>query len=199
MSYTLISSERSPFGRICRMFLINHKIKFDFRILNFVDNKQDAEALSKESPINKVPILIDGKEKIFDSRVIMNYLIKKHDLPELSVEEENIVSAIYSCLDVSVTLFLMRFNGYDLNAENHYLQRQKERIPRNLEYIKPWAMRLNNENPAHWNFPAMSLMSFLYWGEARAKTIQLSDYPHFKNFIERFQNQPGVAETHLPK
>ena len=45
------------------MFMIRHGIDFHFRILNFVDEKDDALALSKETPINKVPILIDGEQK----------------------------------------------------------------------------------------------------------------------------------------
>lgn len=200
MNYTLISSERSPFGRICRLFMAHHKINYDFQILNFVDNKQDAEKLAQETPINKVPLLIvDGSQKIFDSRVIMNYLIKKHGAKELSIEEENIVSAIYSCLDVSVILFLMKINGYDMSAENVYLRRQRERIPNNLEFIKSWALKLDPQDSTHWNFASMSLYSFLYWADVRAGTIQLSQYPHFQNFLERFANAPGIKETHFSK
>lgn len=196
MNYSLISSERSPFGRICRMFMIHHKLLFNFRILNFVDNKEDALALAKESPINKVPILVvDGSQKIFDSRVIINYLSKAHNVPDLSLEEENIVSAIYSCLDVSVILFLMKHNGYDLNADNLYLRRQKERIPHNLEYIKSWTEKLSPSNPSDWNYASMSLLSFLYWADIRARTIQLTDYPHFQKFIKNFSHAPGVQET----
>lgn len=196
MNYTLISSERSPFGRICRMFMHHHKLPFDFRVLNFVDNKEDAAALAKESPINKVPILIlEGSQKIFDSRVIINYLSKVHDLPTLSIDEENIVSAVYSCLDVSVILFLMKLNGYDLEADNVYLRRQKERIPHNLEFIRDWAEKLDPQNPADWNYASMSLFSFLYWADLRARTVRLADYPHFQKFMEKFANAPGVKAT----
>ena len=200
MAYSLISSERSPFGRICRIFMITHDIAFDFRILNFVDNRQDAEALAKESPINKVPILvIDGTKKVFDSRVILHFLTERHGLPRLSLDEENIVSAVYSCMDVSVTLFLMKHNGYDIQADNSYLRRQKERIPRNLEFVGEWARGLDPKNPEDWNVASMSLLSFLLWADARARTIQLSDYPHFQNFLDRFAQAPGVQMTVLPK
>lgn len=200
MSYTIISSERSPFGRICRMLMQSHKINFYFRILNFVDDKKAAEALSNESPINKVPILVvDSSEKIFDSRVIANYLIEKHNLPRLSINEENMVSAIYSCLDVSVILFLMKHSGYDLNAQNNYLERQRERIPRNLEFIAPWAEGLNPEKPSDWNYASMSLLSFLYWADVRAKTIELAKLPHFQKFLTKFEKAPGVKETDFPR
>lgn len=195
-THTLITSERSPFGRICRMFMTTHQIPFQLQILNFIDDKQDATVLSQESPINKVPILVvDGSQKIFDSRVIMNYLIKQHRVKELSLEEENFVSAIYSCLDVSVILFLMKMSGYDLDAQNIYLSRQKDRIPRNLEYLKSWASELSPENPNDWNYASMSLFSFLYWTKVRARTVQLEEYPHFQRFLDLFANAPGVKES----
>lgn len=196
MAYTLISSERSPFGRICRMLMINHGIDFNFRVLNFVDNEQDARALAQETPINKVPLLILGnQQKIFDSRVIANYLIKEHGLRPLSVDEENFVSAIYSCMDVSVTLFLMKHNGYDIQADNSYLRRQRERIPRNLEYIKSWVQKLDPKNPDDWNYASMSLLSFLVWGEIRARTVRLEEYPFAQEFLAKFSSSPGVNET----
>ncbi|MBX9766235.1 MAG: glutathione S-transferase family protein [Bdellovibrionales bacterium] len=192
MAYTLITSERSPFGRTCRMFMHANNIPFELHILNFVDNAQDAQALSAESPINKVPILADGTQKIFDSRVIGNYLMAKHGIKPLTAEEENIVSAVYSCTDVSVTLFLMKNSGYDIQASNPYLNRQRERIPKNLDYIKPWTTSLRLQD---WNFASMSLYSFLYWAPRRAKTIELAKYPHFTEFLTKFAGAPGVKET----
>lgn len=176
--------------------MINNEIEFGFKVLNFVDNPQDAITLSNETPINKVPLLIlDDSKRIFDSRVIINYLIEQHGLKKLTLEEENVVSAIYSCLDVSVVLFLMRINGYDMEANNTYLNRQKERIPRNLEYIKPWVRTLRTKDFVDWNYPAMSLYSFLYWGQKRAGTIQLEDYPEMQKFLDEFSDAPGVRET----
>jgi len=133
MAYTLISSERSPFGRICRMFMIRHAIDFDFRVLNFVDDQNAAIALAKETPINKVPILVDNNQKIFDSRVIINHLIKKHRLPELSLQEENIISCIYSCLDAGVILFLMKKDGYDIGGPGFFFRTQPRTHPKQYE------------------------------------------------------------------
>lgn len=194
MAYTLIGSQRSPFVRICRMLMIQNGIDFHFQVLNFVDNKKDAEALSKETPINRVPILIDGDQKVFDSRVIVNHLTKKHGLRPLTLDEENIVSSIYSCMDTGVTLFLLKKDGFDTNAPGFFLSRQRERIPRNLEYLTPWTHRLDSSRPGDWNYPSMSLFSFLYWAEAR-ELLKLKDYPEMAAFMERFKSAPGVQET----
>lgn len=194
----LTTSERSPFGRICRLYMITHAIPFELRILNFVDDAVAANELRKETPINKVPILTtDDGSKIFDSRVIIEFLRKRNSLPELSLENENRVSAIYSCLDVSVILFLMRRSGYDLTASNFYLDRQKERLPRNLDYLRDWAEGLDPAKPADWNYASMSLLCFLEWASARAQTIDLAKEPVFEGFLRRFSRAPGVFETKL--
>lgn len=196
MSYKLMSSERSPFGRICRMLMIHGQIPFDFIVWNFLDDPKAAQALAKESPINKLPILqISETQKLVDSRVIANYLMATHGLRQLSLEEENIASSIYSCMDVSVNLFLMRASGYDLDVDNTFLKRQKERIPSNLKFLEPWAMQLNPEEPGHWNFASISLFSFLYWADRRAQTIDLRELPSMQIFMERFGHSPGVKET----
>jgi len=194
MAYTLIGSQRSPFVRICRLLMIQNSIEYDFRVLNFVDNQKEAQDLEKETPINKVPVLIDGAQKIFDSRVIVNYLTRKHQLRPLSIEEENIVSATYSCMDTGVILFLMKRDGLDINSSGFFLSRQRKRIPSSLEYLRPWVQSLDASNPDHWNFASMSLFSFLYWANVR-EVITLKDYSTFMDFIEKFKNAPGVQET----
>lgn len=191
---TIVGSLRSPFVRICRMYMIQNNIVCDFKVLNFVDDPKDALELSKITPINKVPLLIDGDKKIFDSRVIMNYLTQKYALPSRSLEEENLVSVIYSCLDTSVTLFLMRKDGFDINAKGFFLERQRARIPDNINFITPWAEKLDSQEPKDWNYASMSLFSYLYWAQAR-DLLKISDHPVMENFMKKFANAKGVAET----
>lgn len=174
--------------------MIHHAIPHEFRMLNFVQNAKEAEELAKETPINKVPVLIDGDQKIFDSRVIVNYLTKKHDLRSLSVDEENIVSAIYGALDAGVILFLMREEGFDINGDGFFLSRQRARIPNGLEYVASWAQTLDPTKREDWNYPSMALYSFLYWAQAR-RLLDLKEYPRFATFVDRFKNAPGVAIT----
>jgi glutathione S-transferase len=194
MPITIIGSERSPFVRICRMFMIQQNIPFDFEILDFVNDEQDAKTLATKTPINKVPILIDGDQKIFDSRVIMNYLSEKCGIPKRSVGEENLISVIYSCMDTSVILFLMKRDGYDLQKSGFFLSRQLSRIPNNLGYLLPWVKTLSPENSSDWNYASMSLYSYLYWANAR-QILNLGDYPEFQHFVTLFSGAAGVKEN----
>jgi glutathione S-transferase len=194
MSYTLIGSARSPYVRICRMLLIQNNIDFNFRLLNFVDDPKDAATLASVTPINRVPLLLDGDQKIFDSRVIVNYLMQKHGWKRLSLDEENYVSASYSCLEAGVALFLLRRDGLDTESPGFYFSRQRARIPANLKYLAPWVSELDPSRPGDWNYPAMSLFSFLFWAEAR-DLLKISDYPEHAAFQARFENACGVAAT----
>ena len=194
MPVTIVGSERSPFVRVCRMFMIQQNITFNFKLLDFVNDEKDAFELSKITPINKVPLLKDGDQIIFDSRVIMDYLSQKVGLPARSLDEENLVSVIYSCLDTSVILFLMRKDGFDIDAPGFFLSRQRARIPNNIKFLTPWAEKLSATNPSDWNYISMSLYSYLFWAQAR-DVLNISDYPEMESFMTKFSNAAGVKET----
>lgn len=192
MNYTLIGSVTSPYVRKMRL-LLHTLAPYELKAINYLE-KNDGDYLKSINPINQIPILLDGEVKIYDSRVIYNYLAKKHKLKALSVEEENILSAIDAAMDTSINLFSLRRGGLDLNGGNSYVERQKERIPLILNYLTPWVKSLDEKNPAHWNFISMSLYSYLYWGEFR-EILDLSGFPDLKKFLERFGDAPGVPET----
>lgn len=195
MNYVLIGSFTSPYVRKIRLLLFKLGT-YEFKSINYLEQK-DGEYLKSINPINKIPILLDGDTKIFDSRVIYNYLAKKHHLRVLSIEEENILSAIDAAMDTSINLFSLRRGGLDMNAHNSYIERQKERVPLILNYLTPWVQTLDEKNLDHWNFLSMSLYSYLYWGEYR-EILSLEDYPVLKHFLTRFKNAPGVTETTPP-
>lgn len=195
MSYTIMGSARSPFVRINRMFMMHNSISCEFKVLNFLDDPKDAAELAKESPINRVPILlVEGGQKIFDSRVITNYLIKKHNLKPLSIEDENRVSVAYSCLDTALTLFQMKRDGFDIDKPAFFLSRHRERIPQNLKYLDSWIKELSPSKKEDWNVPSIALYSFLFWAHAR-EIFNVNDYPTCASFLERFANCTGVQET----
>lgn len=171
--------------------MIKNKIAFEYRPLNFVDDALASAELAKITPVNKVPLLIDGENKVFDSRVIINYVSKRHNLPALTLEEENLVSVIYGGLDAGVILFLMKKDGFDLEHSSFFVKRNRERIYSALEYAKSALGGLQGK----WNYPAMALFSFLYWGEARLGMFKVSDYPELAAFQKSMENAPGVKET----
>ncbi|MES3037261.1 MAG: glutathione S-transferase family protein [Bdellovibrionota bacterium] len=194
MSYTVIGSLRSPFTRMTRLWLINNNIDFKFEIKNYLEVKEDAEYLARLSPINRIPVLMDNEKVIFDSRVIFNHINQKHKLMGLSIDEENILTAIQTCMDVSVNLFLLKKSGTNLEGGNWYIERQRERVKRCFEYILPWVQSLKVSD---WNYPAMSLYSYLIWAKFRGVS-EVPEHTDLNLFIGKFKNSRGVEETSFP-
>lgn len=189
MNYTLIGSTTSPFVRKIRLCL-HDKITYEFKTVNYME-KSDAEYLKSINPINKIPILIDREQVIYDSRVIYNYLAKKYLWTKFTIQEENILSAIDAALDTSINLFSLKRGGLDLSVPNSYISRQQERIPLIMNFLTPWALE-NKE----WDFLAMSLYSYLDWASFREQ-LNLSLYPEMVDFMARFVDRPGIEETKI--
>lgn len=194
MKYTLIGSLTSPYVRKIRLLL--HGTDYELKVVNYMEEAGN-EYLKSVNPVNKLPVLIDGDTTILDSRVIYNYLAKKNKWKELTIDEENILTAIDGAMDSSISLFMLRRGGLDLNAGNGLVLRQKERIPHILNFLTPWVRTLDDKNPAHWNFLTMSLYSYLYWVDFR-EMYKLENHPDLKIFLEKFKNAPGVVETTIP-
>ncbi|MBX3019700.1 MAG: glutathione S-transferase [Bdellovibrionaceae bacterium] len=192
--YRIYGSTRSPFARIPRLFMIQHGIPFHFEVIDFLDSREEAARLASLTPINKVPFLEDGAQIYYDSRVIMNHLMKKHEIPALSADDENRVTAIYSLMDSLVHLFLMRRNGFDVDSPNVFIDRLKARVPAALEFTRAWSASLDPDRAEDWNYASMSLYAALFWADARG-LLKLADEPAHAAFLERFAKRPGITET----
>lgn len=194
MALTLIGSFTSPYVRKIRLLLWNDK-SLIFRPVNYLEEK-DSEFLKSVNPLNQIPMLLDGETPIYDSRVMFNYIGKKWKLPELSIEEENILSIIDTAMASGVNLFSLRKGGIDIGDKNHYfLVRQQERIPSLITHLIPWALK---QDPIKdWNYLTMSMVSLLYWLQLR-DIYSVSRHPELVDFMQRFSQCPGVIETEAP-
>lgn len=195
MALTLIGSYTSPFVRKVRLLLWSDK-SLMFQPLNYFEEVGNKK-LRETSPFNQLPILMDGDQPIYETRVMFNYIAKKQNLKPLSIDQENILSAIDAILSSGVNLFSLKKGGLNVDDEsNYFLVRQKERIPTLLKYITPWAAKQNPETD--WNYLTMSMVALFDWIEFR-EVYSLLDFPELKAFRERFNNCPGVEETNIPK
>jgi glutathione S-transferase len=194
MNYTLIGSLTSPYVRKIR--LVIHGLDFQLKVVNYLEETGN-DYLKSVNPVNKLPVLMDGEKVILDSRIIYYYLAQKNHWAPLTLDEENILTAIDGAMDTSISLFSLKRGGLDLESGNSYVQRQIERVPHILNFLSPWVKTLDEKNPKHWNFLSMSLYSYLYWVEFRGM-YNLQDHPVLKEFLEKFKDAPGVVETTIP-
>ncbi len=193
MPLTLIGSYTSPYVRKMRLLLWEDK-SLQFEALNYLEESGN-KLLKEKSPLDQIPILFDGVQPIYESRVMYNYLAKKYNYPAFTMEEENILSAIDTCLNSGINLFSLRKGGLNIDdASNYFLVRQKERIPALFKYLIPWAEK---QKSSDWNFLTMSMLSLIYWIDFR-DVYNTKQHPELVAFLERFANCPGVKETEVP-
>lgn len=194
MALTLIGSFTSPYVRKVRLLLWGDR-DVTFKPVNYFEAEGE-KYLKSINPLNQIPLLLDGEQPIYDSRVMFNYIAKKRNLKPLSIEEENILSIIDTTLASAVNLFSLRKGGIDIAAGGHYfIERQKERLPTLLSVLAPWAKEQQPERD--WNYLTMSLYSLVYWLDFR-EMYDVKKHPELVNFLERFKNCPGVQETTIP-
>lgn len=195
MALTLIGSYTSPYVRKIRLLLWDDKT-VEFRPVNYFEEEGN-KYLKSINPFNQLPMMLDGDQPIYESRVMFNYIAKKNKLRELTIEEENILSAIDTTLASGVNLFSLRKGGIDIEAKDHYfIERQKERIPSLLNLLIPWAKKQDPKQD--WNYLTMSFYSLVYWLEFR-EVYDIRKHPELVDFLERFKDCPGVKETDIPK
>jgi glutathione S-transferase len=193
MTLTLIGSFTSPYVRKIRLLLWNDTTLI-FKPLNYFEEAGNVE-LRKMSPLNQLPILMDGEQPIYETRVMYNYLSKRNNIKPLTIEEENILSAIDACLNSGINLFSLKKGGINIDDEtNYFLVRQKERIPALLNFLIPWAKK---QQALDWNFLTMSMVCLIYWFDFR-EVYSMKKHPELMAFIDRFQDCPGVKETEIP-
>ena len=190
MALTLIGSYTSPFVRKIRLLLYGDST-VTFRPVNYFEEEGNAY-LKSINPFNQLPMLLDGDQPIYESRVMFNYIAKKKNLKPLTIDEENILSAIDAIIASGVNLFSLKKGGINVEDQSHYfLVRQKERIPSLLKMITPWAA---TQKPSDWNYLTMSMYTLLYWMNFR-EIYDYSHIPELVDFEKRFRDCPGVAET----
>ena len=81
----LIGSTTSPYVRRIRILLGEEPYEF----VNLDIYGQDREALRRQNPALKIPMLIDEAQVLYDSRVIARYLSAKQNCDPLTWDQQN--------------------------------------------------------------------------------------------------------------
>ncbi|MGB0467093.1 MAG: glutathione S-transferase family protein [Pontibacterium sp.] len=189
MSMILYGSYPSPYVRRIRMLLENMDYRFEA-----VDVYSDAgrQAYTSVTPIKKLPVLVDDGATVFDSHVICEYLRRKQNMPETSIDQLNLVSAIDSVNDSLVLLFMAGKSGLDVNEDTLIFKLQRERIPDSLNWLNTQA---EQGGFSEWHIGTIALIALLDWAEFR-ELYDFSAYPALVNARAAYQARTVVTETY---
>jgi glutathione S-transferase len=132
-----------------------------------IDTATDAgmAQLREISPIRKVPVVIVDGRLLYDSRVIIDWLVTTRGWGELqpphdSWREQNLLNGIDAALDSVIQLFYLRRDGVAVDG-TAYAQRQLERT----DAIFAWLAK--ELSPQAFALPEMSVCCALDWMDFR--------------------------------
>lgn len=184
----LIGSNTSPFVRRTRLLLAG--LPYTYTELDIY--AEGRSALATQTPILKIPVLIDNGQPIYDSRVIARYLQQTHGIGEpLSWEEENRMTIIDAVLDSLVMLLLSQRSGLDTSTEVMIYRLQRERIEHSLASLEQAVIEGDFRL---WRYPAVCLYTLIDWADFRA-LINLRDHPSLKAFRDEHAKREEVIAT----
>ncbi len=184
----LYGSTTSPFVRRLRILLANTEHEFiDLDIFSEDDRRQ----LALDNPTLKIPMLEDDGTLLYDSRVIFRYLTDRVRHPELSWEQENILTLIDSANDSLVQMLILKRSGIDTSEDKMYFRVQRERTGIILQRLNEMAKDMQFDQ---WHYPAICLYCLLDWIEFR-ELVSLSELDALLAFQQRHKDRIEIAAT----
>ena len=183
----LLGSTTSPYVRRTRLLLGDA----DYEFVNLDIYGENRDLLRRHNPALKIPMLIDGDQEIYDSRVIARYLSEQQKRPPLSWDQENQLTLIDAANDSAVVLLLSERSGIDTKSGAMFYELQRERI---MTTLKSLSAMLDAGEFDQWSYPSICLYSLIDWIDFR----NLLDFEGVDSLIswrDRMQDQPYVMAT----
>jgi glutathione S-transferase len=159
----LFGTTTSPFVR--RVRVVAAEVGEPVELVNTATDTGMAQ-LRDVSPIRKVPVAISDTRLLYDSRVIIDWLVTTRGYREIEAprdrwREQNLLNAIDAALDSVIQLFYLRRDGVAVDG-TAYAQRQLERA----DAIFAWLAR--ELRPQAFALPEISAACALDWMDFRA-------------------------------
>jgi glutathione S-transferase len=194
-SIRLFGTLTSPYVR--RVRIVAHELAIPCELVDTSTPTGTRELLAS-SPIWKVPAAnIDG-ELVFDSHVITELLLVRHDpnerlrpLPVDDLAQRNMITVIDGALDALINVLYLTRDGVD--AQVPYVRKQKERAASAMEWIEqrlePVGERLG--------LPEIALATALGWMRFRAM-YPIEQHAVLVRWFEDIDARPSFAATRPP-
>jgi len=183
----LLGSTTSPFVRRIRLLLGDT----DYEFVNLDIYGENRDQLRRSNPALKIPMLIDGDQEIYDSRVIARYLSQQQSLPALSWGQENQLTLIDAANDSAVILLLSKRSGIDTDSGAMFYELQKERI---MTTLRTLSAMVDAGDFGQWNYPAICLHCLVDWIDFR-DLVDFTGVESLTSFRDQTRSHAQVAAT----
>lgn len=202
----LYYSQGSPFARKVRVVLAEKGLDYDG------DETPLSKPLGELAAINpnlQVPIFDDGELRLFESNLIIDYLLKTYPdtppdgpqpplassmtRPEHHWEDAKILATLETLGISMVNLRQLGLSGVDAE-EVGYLQRQHSRIQSSLDWLEERATP-EGFAPGLFSIMDLNLLCALVFSEARNDIFPWRGRPGLEAIVARYAERPSVLST----
>ena len=196
----LIIATPSPYARKVRVVLREKNIEFK----EIVDVPWNRDTLTKIlNPLGKIPILIeDGKEPLFDSKVIIQYLdnlvpnpLFYPESPIENVSAKLVEAAADGVSDALVLICLENVRQEKLRSSD-WIDRQVTKIYQGAKYLSDYLGAKQFYVGDHFTIADVSAFSCLEYLDLRFPKFNWKiKHPNLKNYWDIHKNRQSYLET----
>jgi GST-like protein len=190
----------TPNGRKISILLEELELKYKLTKIDITKNEQFSESFSKISPLNKIPVIIDNKETIFESGAILIYLAKKNNFRfydqkyEININEWLMVQVSFVGPMLGQLHFFYKFNkGKSEYAENRFLDLSKKIY----EYLDIQLSK--NKYLACNEYTIADIATFPWLCRHQWHGIGIKKFKNLSRWYEEISKRPAVIKGYDPE
>jgi len=194
----------SPYSRKIRVVLAEKGLDYEKEVLHFGSAPKSADAVN---PARRVPVLVDGDRTLFESNVIIDYLLQTYpdnaapDRPPLAPalarpehrwDDWQTLVGIETMLDSGLNLLFLRNDGIT-PEHSPFLARELNRTQVLLDWLEG---RATPEGfiPGQFSIQDLNFVIAVQWSDYR-HMFPWRGRPRLEAIVERYRERPSVAGT----
>lgn len=199
----LYYSPNSPYARKVRIVLREKGLACQETAM---DTASPPPEFIRHNPNLRVPVLVDGERTLFESNIIVDYLLRKDAAlpkgspplatamtrPETHWNDLLVLNTIETLLDSGINVFQLRRSGVSAD-QAAYLRTEARRMQSGLDWLEERAT-LEGFAPGVFSIQDLNLVCALHWVNFR-KPVELHPGPKLSAILERYGARPSVAAT----
>jgi len=196
----LYSSAVCPFAQRTRILL--HEKGLDYQT-HEIDLKNKPDDFLKISPHGKVPVLLHGSDRIWESAIINEYLEEVFPSPALMPEDPGLRAMVRVWIDFANSRFTSAFYKLLLAQTPEAQNDWREEMTKHLRFIDQRGLQELSEAGPYWLGDRVSLLDITYypWFERWAALEHYRGLPipddcqRLKTWWQAMSDRPSIQTT----
>lgn len=195
----------SPYSRKVRVVLAERGIDFE---PNLVDLEQPPADFARANPNLRIPCLVDGERALFESNVIVEYLLQRPGAwpagnqpplarslirPEHAWDDQLVLHTIETLLDSGLNAFGLLRDGVT-PEQSLTLRRELRRMASELDWLEAQVGPEEGFVPGVLSIQDLNLVIALQWMDFR-KPAPWRGRPHLEALVARYEARSSLRTT----